>query len=31
MRRVSANTQAEIGQFMTVLNQTFQGARYVKA
>jgi len=31
MRRVSANTQAETGQFMTLLNQTFQGARYVKA
>ena len=31
MRRVSANTQAELGQFMTLLNQTFQGARYVKA
>ncbi len=31
MRHVSANTQVEIGQFMTLLNQTFQGARYVKA
>ena len=31
MRRVSANTQAETGLFMTVLNQTFQGARHVKA
>ncbi len=31
MRRVSANTQTELGQFMTLLNQTFQGARYVKA
>jgi subfamily B ATP-binding cassette protein MsbA len=31
MRRVSANTQAELGEFMTLLNQTFQGARYVKA
>jgi subfamily B ATP-binding cassette protein MsbA len=31
MRRVSANTQIETGQFMTLLNQTFQGARYVKA
>jgi subfamily B ATP-binding cassette protein MsbA len=31
MRRVSANTQVETGQFMTLLNQTFQGARYVKA
>ncbi len=31
MRRVSANTQIETGQFITILNQTFQGARYVKA
>src|SRR5262249_10613455 len=31
MRRVSANTQVETGEFMTLLNQTFQGARYVKA
>jgi ATP-binding cassette, subfamily B, bacterial MsbA len=31
MRRVSANTQAEIGQLTTLLNQTFQGARLVKA
>jgi subfamily B ATP-binding cassette protein MsbA len=31
MRRVSANTQTELGEFMTLLNQTFQGARYVKA
>ena len=31
MRRVSADTQAEAGQFMTLLNQTFQGARHVKA
>ena len=31
MRRVSANTQVEVGQFMTLLNQTFQGARHVKA
>src|ERR1700751_3499201 len=31
MRRVSANTQAEIGQLTTLLNQTFQGARHVKA
>jgi ATP-binding cassette, subfamily B, bacterial MsbA len=31
MRRVSANTQAELGQLMTLLSQTFQGARYVKA
>ncbi len=31
MRRVSANTQTEIGQFTTLLDQTFQGARHVKA
>ena len=31
MRRVSANTQSEMGAFMTLLDQTFQGARYVKA
>ena len=31
MRRVSANTQAEVGQLTTLLNQTFQGARHVKA
>jgi subfamily B ATP-binding cassette protein MsbA len=31
IRRVSANTQAEIGQFTTLLSQTFQGARHVKA
>jgi subfamily B ATP-binding cassette protein MsbA len=31
MRRVSRETQAETGQFMTLLNQTFQGARHVKA
>jgi ATP-binding cassette, subfamily B, bacterial MsbA len=31
MRRVSANTQAEIGQLTTLLGQTFQGARVVKA
>src|SRR5579883_18865 len=31
MRRVSDNTQAEIGQLTTLLNQTFQGARQVKA
>jgi ATP-binding cassette, subfamily B, bacterial MsbA len=31
MRRVSANTQAEIGQLTTLLSQTFQGARFVKA
>ena len=31
MRRVAANTQAEIGQLTTLLSQTFQGARHVKA
>ena len=31
MRRVSANTQAEVGQFMTLLEETFQGIRHVKA
>jgi subfamily B ATP-binding cassette protein MsbA len=31
MRRVSADTQTELGQFMTLLDQTFQGARQVKA
>jgi ATP-binding cassette, subfamily B, bacterial MsbA len=31
IRLVAANTQAEIGQFTTLLNQTFQGARHVKA
>ena len=31
MRRVSANTQAEIGQLTSLLGQTFQGARVVKA
>jgi subfamily B ATP-binding cassette protein MsbA len=31
IRRVTANAQAEIGQFTTLLNQTFQGARHVKA
>jgi subfamily B ATP-binding cassette protein MsbA len=31
MRRVSANTQAEMGQLTTLLSQTFQGARLVKA
>jgi ATP-binding cassette, subfamily B, bacterial MsbA len=31
MRRVSANTQSELGQFTTLLDQTFQGARHVKA
>ncbi|HZT52332.1 MAG TPA: ABC transporter transmembrane domain-containing protein, partial [Stellaceae bacterium] len=31
MRAVSADTQAELGQFTTLLDQTFQGARHVKA
>jgi len=31
IRRVAANTQAEIGQLTTLLSQTFQGARHVKA
>ncbi len=31
MRRASADTQKQMGQFMTLLNQTFQGARHVKA
>ncbi len=31
IRRVAANTQSEIGQFTTLLSQTFQGARHVKA
>jgi ATP-binding cassette, subfamily B, bacterial MsbA len=31
IRRVTANTQAEIGHLTTLLSQTFQGARYVKA
>ena len=31
IRRVTANAQAEIGQFTTLLTQTFQGARHVKA
>lgn len=31
MRRVSANTQAEMGQLSTLLEQTFQGIRVVKA
>jgi subfamily B ATP-binding cassette protein MsbA len=31
MRRVSANTQVEFGQLTTLLSQTFQGARLVKA
>jgi ATP-binding cassette, subfamily B, bacterial MsbA len=31
MRRATVNTQHEIGQFTTLLDQTFQGARHVKA
>jgi subfamily B ATP-binding cassette protein MsbA len=31
MRRVSANSQVEVGQFTTLLEQVFQGARHVKA
>ena len=31
MRRVSTNTQSGLGEFTTLLNQTFQGARHVKA
>src|SRR5229473_808259 len=31
MRRVSADTQVEMGQLTTLLSQTFQGARHVKA
>jgi len=31
MRKVTANTQEQLGLFMTVLNQTFQGIRIVKA
>jgi subfamily B ATP-binding cassette protein MsbA len=31
LRRVSFVTQAELGNFSTILNQTFQGARHVKA
>jgi ATP-binding cassette, subfamily B, bacterial MsbA len=31
IRRVSANTQIEYGQLTTLLSQTFQGARHVKA
>jgi len=31
MRKVSTNTQQEMGQFTTLLDETFQGARYVKA
>ncbi len=31
MRRVTANSQTEVGQLTTLLSQTFQGARLVKA
>jgi ATP-binding cassette, subfamily B, bacterial MsbA len=31
MRRVSTNTQVEVGRLTTILNQVFQGARHVKA
>ncbi len=31
IRKVSANTQQELGQFTTLLNEVFQGARHVKA
>ena len=31
IRKVTANTQAEMGELTTVLEQTFQGARVVKA
>ena len=31
IRKVSANTQNEIGQFTTLLNETFAGIRHVKA
>ncbi len=31
MRKVSANTQVEMGHFTTLLDETFQGARHVKA
>jgi ATP-binding cassette, subfamily B, bacterial MsbA len=31
MRRVAVNTQVEMGQVTTLLSQTFQGARHVKA
>ncbi|HEV8679944.1 MAG TPA: ABC transporter transmembrane domain-containing protein [Stellaceae bacterium] len=31
MRRVSVSSQAEMGQLTTLLSQTFQGARHVKA
>lgn len=31
MRKVSANTQAQTAEFSTLLNETFQGMRHVKA
>lgn len=31
MRKVGVNTQAEIGEFTSLLNETIQGARHVKA
>ncbi len=31
MRRVSANTQAQLGELSTVLSQSFQGIRHIKA
>lgn len=31
MRKVVTNTQAEVGQFASLLSETFQGARHVKA
>lgn len=31
MRKISASTQAEIGNYASLLNQTFQGIRHVKA
>jgi subfamily B ATP-binding cassette protein MsbA len=31
MRKVSTNTQLELGRFTTLLDQVFQGARHVKA
>ncbi|MHA1107765.1 MAG: lipid A export permease/ATP-binding protein MsbA, partial [Alphaproteobacteria bacterium] len=31
MRKVSANTQTQMGQFTTLLDETFRGARHVKA
>jgi len=31
LRKISTNTQTEVGLFTTLLNQSFQGARHVKA